>query len=266
MKKTFLTHSFALLLLAGPASVLTAQNIVLNGGSADITFFYESAADRWDVVLRNKGTTSATGLTNAYQGFPNIEGDGDDFNFDNLRVNLNTTTIQNVNGTDYFISSANGSTIFNSVDVDSNYVGTADLGIRTRLRENPGEVNQFANFRITLNSITGPAGSEFAFFGWDGVGNVANIRYQGDTANVNVDSFDWPNWGHTHWHYGFSEFGLYTLNFTGQGIGGLHGDSGTVDFSIEFNVIPEPGTYAAIVGFFALAGVLFVRHRRNKKS
>lgn len=250
--------SFLALLSAAFTTGLFAQNIVLNGGSADINFFYEAADNRWDVVFREKGTTNATGLTSAYTEFPGIVGLGSDWNFDTLTVNVNAPATQTVNGIDYFVTSANGSTIFST--------GTPDLGIRTRLREDvsAGEVDQFDSFRLTLNSVTAPSGAEFILFGWNSLGEVDNIRYE--TAS-NTDSFDWSAWGHTHWHFGFSELGSYTLNFTGQGIGGLHGGSDAmpgappVEFSIGFNVIPEPSTVMLLV-----AGAIGLIGSRKLKS
>lgn len=246
------------------SSKLSAQFITLNGGSADITFFYESQNGpdgTWHVTVRSKGSTVADGLTNDFGGFTGAVGtsSGNDWNFDTLRVNLTTSTTATIGGIDYFVSSASGSSIFPS--------GTTDLGIRTRLRENQIEIgngsntaaDQFDDFNIELLSVDGPTGGEFVLFGWDGSSIPAEIRY--NTAD-SILSSDWPAYDHLHRHFGFSEQGVYTLNFRGTGVDGTYGAiADPVDFSIEFNVIPEPGTYVLLFGFGALALVLLRRRK-----
>ncbi len=241
----------------------SAQNIVFTGGSADLTFFFESQAGdngEWHVVMREKASTVASGYdsnADAFPGFFGQTGGGDDINMDSLEVVLNTTTQQTVNGNDYWISSATGSGIFGS--------GTADFGIRIRLREDfgGGIVEQFDTFNITLNSVTSASGGDFVLFGWDefDTSQVADVRYE--TAASDMTN-DWGINGHTHWHYGFTELDTYTLNFTGTGVGGLYGETApTVDFAVDFTVVPEPATYGVLLGVAVLGGVLWMRRRRG---
>ncbi len=235
--------------------------ITFTGGIADLAFYYDSTNDRWDVVFQNKGSTVATGNDTPYGGFTGIVGQSaNNVTFSTLQINVTSSQLVNVNGTDYIVTSAAGSSIY----TDANQ---PDLGIRTRLRENQVELgnganiaaNQFDSMRLTLDwaNSTTPGGAEFAMFRWDAFGDPADVIY--DTANSDF-SYDWENWGHTHWHFGFSEVGDYSLVFNIEGIGGTYGaTAGTSQVTLNF-VVPEPST--ALLGMVAL-GALGFRRRRN---
>lgn len=242
------------------------------GNSGDLFFLYDSVANNWVTAFRAKGaagqptTTGATGLTNPFnadstpstwngiQGnqATTTAGNTGDYLFDTLQVNLTSAPMQLVNGNEYYITPANGSSIYN--DASSN----PDLGIRIRLREDLGSgvVDQFESMRLTLDwdASTKPMDSDFVLFGW----NDPDAPLYDTSAN-NL-SHDWDIWGHNHWHYGFSEVGNYSLVFNIDGIGGLYGDDDTPStVSINFNVIPEPST--ALLGMLAMAA-LGLRRRR----
>ncbi len=264
MHKAILRHTAALPAVIGlAASVLAvpaaAQSVVFTEGAADLTFFYDSAADSWDTVFRSKGNTVATGLTSPYGTPPGgVGGSANDFNFSALTVQITTAPLVEVNGTGYFVTPAAGT--------GYNIESQPDFGFRTRLREddNGTTVDQFDALRATLDTAasTMPAGAEFILFraGDPLAGEPANIILYETVAN-NL-SHDWPAWGHTHWHWGFSEQGDYSLVFDFQGIGGLHGPSSTDSMTVNFSVIPEPRAFAAAFGLIALGLVLF-RFRRN---
>lgn len=244
------SRSLAVALLAAPlafaAQPAQAQDIVLTGGGADITWFYNSAADQWDVVLREKGSTVASGLDTAYAGFPGIVGAGADFVFDTLTVvsDKSPHPTDVLNGISYFTVGPAGE--------------SPDLGFRTRLREGDPAEDQFAAFRLSLdweNSIK-PAGAEFALWNRDAFGNPNVVRYE--TAADDTTS-DWPAWGHTHWVWGFSEMGDYTLKFDFEGVGGTFGDNASGgSVLVNFSIIPEPASAMVLLG----AGALLATRRR----
>ncbi|TVP79754.1 MAG: hypothetical protein EA353_05480 [Puniceicoccaceae bacterium] len=277
MKTAQYILSLGAALLALPLS--SVANINFTGGEGDLTFFYESQngpGGTWHSVFRNKpGNTSATGLDNSFGGFTGQVGGGADFTFASLTVQMIGLQTFNVNGTDYFIFAANGSSIYDEVG--------PDLGIRTRLRENEETLfgagatnaNQFdfdpdgdIGFRMTLDmnastfngvSLDDPGNTAaFALFGWTEFGDLGEVRYEtgaGDITN------DWSSWGHTHWHWGFSEVGDYTLVFDIEGIGGTYGASASASqVAINF-AVPEPSMAATIVGLVALLTVF--GRRRN---
>ncbi len=282
--KSTLKHKLAALL--GGIFLATAPahaSITFTGNSGDLFFLYDSVANNWVTAFRAKGTagqpttTGATGLTNPFNadstpstwvGIQGNEatttaGNTGDYLFDTLQVNVSSAPMQMVNGNNYLITPANGSSIYN--DASSN----PDLGIRIRLREDqdamgiwsgnvddPKIVDQFTNMRLTLDwaASTKPTGADFVLFGWN---DPSTPLY--DTSVDNL-THDWGIWGHNHWHYGFSEVGDYTLVFNIDGIGGIYGGTDNPSsVSINFNVIPEPST--ALLGMIAL-GALGLRRRR----
>jgi surface-anchored protein len=101
---------------------------------------------------------------------------------------------------------------------------------------------------ISLTSITGPG----SFVLWqDGFLNPAIFA---DSAN---DSFTLAAGSHTHFNWGFTEKGIYELEFAISGthiVDGLQTASGVY----TFEVIPEPSTF--LLG--ALGGLALLRRRR----
>lgn len=236
--------------------ISTGDVIELTAGGADITFFYDSAENRFDTVLRTKGNTVAEGLNTPYGTPPGGVGGGNDYVFSSLHVILNGAPLFTVDGHDYYVSSASGG-FFSDPDL-------ADLGIRTRLREGDPVIDQFQSLRWTLN-LSGsqmPDGAEFILFGADDLGVEAEVLI--DTEHGDF-SHDWPAWGHTHWHWGFSKQGQYDLAFDVEGVGGEYGDaSATGSFSVHFTVNPLWFGYPVGEDFMVQTeelGLLYVEHR-----
>ena len=263
MHKAIQRHTAALPAVVGLAAAIAApaaaQSIAFSEGGADLTFFYNSTADSWDTVLRAKGNTVATGLDSPYGTPPGgVGGSADDFTFTELTVQLTASPLIEVNGTGYFVTPAAGT----GYSIPS----LPDLGFRARLREedNGTAVPQFDNLRVTLDTAASsmPAGADFILFrpGDPLEGEPANvIVYETATGEL---AHDWPAWGHTHWHWGFSEQGDYSLVFDFHGIGGLHGPSASDSVTVNFSVIPEPRAFAAAFGLIAL-GLVYFRRRRG---
>ncbi len=277
--KTYLSKTTWALLLAGAVGFGLASakaDIVLTGGSADINWFYESGgnpsvAGTWHNVFRNKGTTVASGLSTQFPDFTGSVGHGDDWQFNTLTVNLHLTTQLTVGSTDFYISSANGSPFL----ADGS---TADLGIRTRLREDEVDLgigtntvaNQFDNFRLSLNlaestynntALNAPGSPDFAIISWDTFDNQVILINTDD----NDLSHDFPNWGHDHYNFGFSELGDYSLVFDFEGVGGTYGGIAPAGQStLSFNVIPEPSTLALVLLGLGFGG--FLRKQRLAKE
>jgi hypothetical protein len=249
------------------ASASARATLTFTGGLGDLTFYYESAADRWDIVFQNKTSTQATGNTTAYSGFTGIVGgSASNVTFNALQINVSSAPLATVNSNGYFITPANGTSYQNQTT--PTLINQPDLGIRTRLREDQValesgtdiQANQFTSMRLTLDwaNSTRPAGGEFIMFKYNSTLEQNEILYETVDGNL---IHDWGNYGHTHWHFGFSEIGDYSLVFNVEGVGGTYGDtSGTSQVTLNFNVIPEPST--ALLGMFAV-GALGLRRRRN---
>ena len=241
-----------------PISSARAADIVFTEGEGDVTFFYESQNQTWHTVFREKGETTATGLDSPFLGFTGLVGLGTDFNFSSLTTVINTNTSVSSGGTSFFVSSAEGSSIFDE--------GTTDLGIRMRLREDFGTVeNQFGSFNLTLN-VAGStfngnplagSGAEVSLLSWDAFQNPVPLINTADsllTANL-------PNYEHIHRHWGFSEYGTYDLAFDFAGVGGLYGSSAPGGSTrLSFSVVPEPSGLA-MIGLSV--GCLALRRRRS---
>ena len=268
MKKNTPRKLIAAWLLIMSAMSIQAQNIVHNGEGADLTFYYESAENTWHTVFRDKGSTDATGLTNPFPPYTGIVGhNSGDHQFDTLTVNINTTTQLNVNGTNYWLTSATGSPFL----ADGS---TPDFGIRTRLRENEVALgtgtnetaNQFDSFNFTLNlgastfngsPLTQAGSPDFVLLNWDGANQPDPMI---ETAAGNQTA-EFSNWGHVHRNFGFSEFGQYNLVFDIDGVGGEYGPSSGGQVGVGFNVIPEPSTLM----LFGLGMGLMARVLRRKR-
>ncbi len=284
MKKAATITAFAVAALALPVGSAVAGIIDFSLGGGDLTFYYDSVGDSWDTVFRAKGDTTATGLTagNIYGTppggvggqVPANAGDPGDYTFSTLNVLVNNPGLLSLGGTDFYVTSASGSGGFND------NTQAPDLGIRTRLREDfgDGEVQQFGvepfltsvGFRLTLrpdlstfNSVAmdAPGSPAFAIFDVDGFGSVVTTESQYLNTNDSDFESEWPNYTHSHRHFGFSEAGSYSLVFDIQGVDGEYGaTASTGQFGVNFNVIPEPSS-VLLIGFGGVAMALARRRR-----
>jgi surface-anchored protein len=266
-------------------------------GAADLTFYYDSVANTWATTFQAKGTagqpttTNATGLTAPFTSgppastpapwtgilgntVPTAAGNTGDYTFTSLTTNIATATQQAVTTsgttTSYYVASASGSTINPATP-------TADLGIRTRLREDQvamgtgtnATANQFDTFNLTLrladSTFNGnPLGSSGAF--------VSLLNYSGTNSEALIDSAanqltaNFSNWAHVHRNWGFSQYGTYSLAFDLQGVGGTYGPTAGVGTTTLGFVaaVPEPGTVSlAALGLVCAAGGLYRLRRRE---
>jgi hypothetical protein len=178
-----------------------------------------------------------------------------------------------VGATTFYVSAAEGSPFFEGPG--------ADLGIRTRLRENftetpgsnvPPATNQFDSFNLRLrpgdstfngNPLVGNA--DVSLLHWTGSTPVALIN---SAANQLTASFN--NWDHVHRNWGFSQYGEYSLAFDLEGVGGVYGSTANVgSTTIGFvAAVPEPGTLtlAGLGMAGSIAGLRWVRRRRRPEA
>lgn len=258
--------------LVWPTAEGRAQSVLFTEGVADLTFFYNGSptlgTGSFDVVFRAKASTVATNLTSPYGTPPGgvgaATGSDVDYNFTTLTTQITQSPTVNLGGVNFFVTPGTG---LGYTRNDELGMDQPDLGFRTRFRDvslqdvdNPNG-NQFSHLNMALNlgdSIL-PSGADFALFR-TGVGLVAT-----DVA-INTAAADlvhnWGNWEHSHWHWGFSEVGSYTLVFD---IFGHNGDEQAVtsmgSFTLGFEVIPEPSSAALLLGVAAVALAMSRRRR-----
>lgn len=259
MYRKLLTTSLALGLMGSGFS--SSANVVINSGQFDWTVFYNPAGqdysgsgntdEAWFFTARAKGTTvgnqngTPLNTTDGDFSWSGTGGSSADYTFSSLTVEVNDPQIRTRGGIDYFITPASGTSY-----VLNDNPSEVDVGIRTRLAD-----SGFEDVLFTFDA----AGSTFN-------GNPFNtslaeilIFRDAPFGAVLVETADSKtSWEdviseHTHYNFGFSEQGDYSLRFTVQGRDALlnpvgAAGSGTIDFS----VVPEPQAFALLFGLAAL--------------
>ncbi|MGB0343993.1 MAG: choice-of-anchor M domain-containing protein [Coraliomargarita sp.] len=125
--------------------------------------------------------------------------------------------------------------------------------------------SEWGDITFALGTVTSPTGNgEFSLYQGDGLGGFdfyfstadASLTENGDNTLVAAAG------GHDHFSYGFSESGTWSIELTASGTHSTLGAlSDTQTFT--FNVVPEPSTYALLLGLGAL-GLSVVRRRAKK--
>ncbi len=110
---------------------------------------------------------------------------------------------------------------------------------------------------LTLVGANMPASGEFSVW----VGGFTPTFFMSTADGISAAdaiTLDLGISGHQHVNWGFTEAGVYELEFTVTGTieGILQSDTATY----TFNVVPEPSTYAAMAGAACL-GVVLLRRR-----
>jgi surface-anchored protein len=239
MKTSPIAISFGLVLTALPGSAATLYR--LTGGHMDAPAFgYVSVAEKaldnsltqgFEPHLHNHGGPDGS-IINGVRETMDSEFEPGDVTI--VVAELSTTTLNSQNY--YWLPQDEN-------DAANNGVPFLGIGL-----EELDPSDWTGSMTITLSGITGPG----AFVLWqDGFPNPTIFA---DSVN---DSFTLAAGSHTHFNWGFTEKGIYELEFA---ISGVHGVDGfqTASGIYTFEVIPEPS--ALLLG--AMGGLALLRRRR----
>lgn len=250
--------------------------VTINSGSFDFTVFYNPEGQNfagqgtdaeWFFVARAKGSTDGdkdgTPLTTTGGNF-SWSGDGGssaDYTYDVLDVRVDNPISIARGGVDYWITPASGTNYTRTPNPPNpSNLNEVDTGIRTRLND-----SGFTDVQFTFDTVNSlfngvsfaDAGVDFLLFRDEPLGPVLVETAESELSWINVLS------GHTHYNFGFSEQGEYSLVFNVQGRDGSGNPVGIPGSgTMNFNVIPEPQTYALFFGL-AVLGWAFVRKMRR---
>jgi surface-anchored protein len=138
--------------------------------------------------------------------------------------------------------------------------GVPYLGIATEeLVSTEHPISDWSDVTFTLNSVTHAQGNGvFSLYETSASGTSFHFSSASgaSVSNQLIVAAD----AHTHWYYAFSEAGDYEINLTASVLHDGATLSDTATFA--FNVVPEPSTYALLIGISALGFCIF--SKRNK--
>ena len=142
-----------------------------------------------------------------------------------------------------------------------NQAGVPFLGIGTEELA----ASDWGDITFSLGTVTAPtANGVFSIYQGDGFGGF-NFYFSsaGESLTVNGNNTILAAAGvHDHYNYAFSESGTWLIELTASG---THNTEGTFSDTqtFAFNVVPEPSTYALLLGLGAL-GLSLIRRRARK--
>ncbi|MDP3851682.1 MAG: choice-of-anchor M domain-containing protein [Luteolibacter sp.] len=235
-----LTHTLPLLLLS--SATIHAASLVTGGHIDFPAFGYVSNAD----------VTADPMLSQGFEPHIHNEGGADGAIIDGVRVEADTEYEPDeliIVGKKSSTITVNSTTYFWLPETEQ---GAAEQGVPfVGIGLEELTASDWAGGTVTI-SLTFSGPGDLLLWQDDGFGGE-NIFL--DTAN-NLNSFTLAAGSHTHFNWGFTDEGVFDLEF---GIAGTHVDDGLQSGSATYTMlIPEPST--ALLGAFGVLGLL--RRRR----
>ncbi|MCH7226617.1 choice-of-anchor M domain-containing protein [Haloferula sp. A504] len=233
--KTNLLFAASLSILGLPT--LGHAALLVTGGHIDAPAFGYDTIGGFEPHIHNEGGPDGAIIGGV------VQTTGSEYEPDELVFQLKSTVTTSVSGTDYFwlpegeLDAAANGLPFLGVGLEELAQGDWDGGVGT--------------VTITASKVSGPG--EFRLWQDDGFGGVVDFI---NTATA-TDSFTLIAGTHTHYNWGFTELGVYEIEF---GISGNHVTDGAQSGSAVYTfAVPEPST--ALLG--VLGGLLLLRRRRG---
>lgn len=148
----------------------------------------------------------------------------------------------------------------------SQNVNAPFLGIAT---EDLDPADWIGNITFSLSSWVTPTGGNFSVWQSDGLGNPSALFSTFDPSlTLNNNSFEQVPESHDHYNFGFTEKGLYLIDFTASGTHvteGFVSDTATFRFLVgDATAVPEPGSIALLCAG-AVGAIVRIRSRRRKQ-
>jgi surface-anchored protein len=206
----------------------------ITGGHIDVPAFGYDTADGFEPHMHNEGGPDGV-IINGVR-----EENETEYEPDELIVFVNPSSTVTLGTTTYFWLPQNETAAFN------NGVPFVGIGLEEL------EITDWENgtVSLTLLSITGPG--QFRLWQTDDFDNVTDFI----NTETNTLTFNLAAGSHTHYNWGFTELGVYELEFE---ISGTHVVDGLQSGSATFTyAVPEPST--ALLG--ALGVIALLRRRR----
>ncbi|MBK9137902.1 MAG: choice-of-anchor M domain-containing protein [Verrucomicrobia bacterium] len=124
--------------------------------------------------------------------------------------------------------------------------------------------DDWTSLKLSLVGMTGPTGGHFSL--WQSGFSGPDVKMATSDGITGADSFSLVVGGHDHYNYGFTQPGVYYLDFKWDGV---HVTDGPVSaegrHAFGVTVVPEPGETAAVAGA-VLAGFALWRRWKTKRQ
>jgi len=232
----------AVALLALVANQTQAQ-IQFPAGHIDIGMAFDTAAEEWDLHIHDEEI--------------DMEYEPDELYFYGSEANSANFKLSAPGAGQFSFLGASGDDVFIFPQVEDINLPFIGLAAEENL---PGDF--IGDLLINMVSLTGGLG-DFFIYQTDGFGNPT-VYFDSSDGFSGSDQYTLGVGGHAHFNFAFTQEGFYTVGITATGTPTVTGEEETSPvayYSFGVGVVPEPSSYALILGICAV-GFTALRRRR----